>query len=95
MKILPGRGRLIDARGIKQAIEQTKREREALLQAASRMAGTQETGSPVTLPDEDEEMEIEESPEHTNVCCDCCVIVHSYNQLISIYSNKISIFSNI
>jgi hypothetical protein len=57
-----GRGRLIDARGIKQAIEQTKREREALIQASNNMAGTQETASPVTLPDEDEEMEVEETP---------------------------------
>lgn len=61
-----GRDKLVDARSIKEAIEHTKRERQAFLEA-NRTAGTQETGTAVTLPDEDEEMEVEMSSENTQV----------------------------
>jgi hypothetical protein len=52
------------------------------------MAGTQETASPVTLPDEDEEMEVEETPlpakvylpkslQLYNMCLfDCLILCH-------------------
>lgn len=56
-----GRDKLIDARSIKEAIEKTRRQRQAMRE---RTAGTQETGSPVTLPSEHEEMEVEETPEN-------------------------------